>query len=252
DLLSLLLRCRLPGAGRHTRLLDASRGPVITSFLRSPDKCDPDGDGPGYYIQDAGYPVFIDWLAEGTQLPGTAYRMLRFAARRLRMRFSRAPNSELGIEMAKLHGLSELSSGSLPLLGMGRDVPDGLMRLRGGYLDIDWTTATSKPYFDRITTMMRSIADELGATFRQNPLSHLKRVVTVHPLGGCPMGRNDRDGVVDSYGQTYNYPGLYIADGSVMPGPVGPNPSLTIAAFANRMAEHILEEKVSRSRGPGQ
>jgi cholesterol oxidase len=32
-----------------------------------------------------------------------------------------------------------------------------------------------------------------------------------------------------------------VADGSVMPGPVGPNPALTIAAFADRMIEHILE-----------
>ena len=32
------------------------------------------------------------------------------------------------------------------------------------------------------------------------------------------------------------------ADGSVMPGPVGPNPSLTIAALADRFADRILEQ----------
>ena len=42
-------------------------------------------------------------------------------------------------------------------------------------------------------------------------------------------------GVVDSYGRVHGVPGLYVADGSVMPGPVGPNPSLTIAAFAERL-----------------
>jgi cholesterol oxidase len=31
-----------------------------------------------------------------------------------------------------------------------------------------------------------------------------------------------------------------VADGSVMPGPVGANPALTIAAFSNRMCDHIL------------
>ena len=36
---------------------------------------------------------------------------------------------------------SELSAGGLPLLGMGRDVPDGRMFLRNGQLDIDWTQA---------------------------------------------------------------------------------------------------------------
>jgi cholesterol oxidase len=39
----------------------------------------------------------------------------------------------------------------------------------------------------------------------------------------------------------FNYPGLYITDGSIVPGPVGPNPSLTIAAIANRCAESIIE-----------
>jgi choline dehydrogenase-like flavoprotein len=35
-------------------------------------------------------------------------------------------------------------------------------------------------------------------------------------------------------------PDLPIADGSVMPGPVGPNPSFTIAALADRFADHQL------------
>ncbi|HEV7807094.1 MAG TPA: GMC oxidoreductase, partial [Solirubrobacteraceae bacterium] len=43
-------------------------------------------------------------------------------------------------------------------------------------------------------------------------------------------------------GRVYNYPGLHIADGSVMPGPVGANPSLTIAGLADRFADAILED----------
>jgi len=46
---------------------------------------------------------------------------------------------------------------------------------------------------------------------------------------------------VDEFGQVFNYPGFYITDGSIVPGPVGPNPSLTIAAITNRAAEHIVE-----------
>lgn len=56
------------------------------------------------------------------------------------------------------------------------------------------------------------------------------------------MGRHDREGVVDSYGQVFGHKGFYIADGSVMPGPVGTNPSLTIAALARRSAHHMLDE----------
>jgi cholesterol oxidase len=59
------------------------------------------------------------------------------------------------------------------------------------------------------------------------------------------MGRNEEEGMVDSFGRVFKgqevYEGLYIADGSVMPGPVGPNPSLTIAALADRFADQMVE-----------
>jgi cholesterol oxidase len=56
------------------------------------------------------------------------------------------------------------------------------------------------------------------------------------------MGRDESEGVVDSYGRVFGYPGLIVADGSVLPGPVGPNPSTTIAALAHRFAEHAIAE----------
>jgi cholesterol oxidase len=39
----------------------------------------------------------------------------------------------------------------------------------------------------------------------------------------------------------FDYPGFVIADGSVMPGAVGANPSLTIAAMAHRAALDMIE-----------
>jgi cholesterol oxidase len=71
-------------------------------------------------------------------------------------------------------------------------------------------------------------------------LRHLNRIVTVHPLGGCPMGVSPELGVVDPYGEVFNHERLVVADGSVMPGPVGANPSLTIAAFADRAADKLI------------
>ena len=40
----------------------------------------------------------------------------------------------------------------------------------------------------------------------------------------------------------FGHPGLYVMDGSLLPGPVGANPSLTIAAVADRAAQRLLEE----------
>ena len=56
--------------------------------------------------------------------------------------------------------------------------------------------------------------------------------ITAHLMGGVPLGRNADEGVIDLDFQVHNYPGLYVVDGSVMPGNPGVNPSLTITALA--------------------
>jgi len=55
---------------------------------------------------------------------------------------------------------------------------------------------------------------------------------TAHILGGCPLGKSAEEGVVGDDFQIHNYPGLYVVDGSIMPGNPGVNPSLTITALA--------------------
>jgi len=62
---------------------------------------------------------------------------------------------------------------------------------------------------------------------------------TAHLLGGCPMGRDASDGVIDTECRVYNYPGLFIIDGSIMPGNPGLNPSLTITALAEYAMSRI-------------
>jgi cholesterol oxidase len=55
---------------------------------------------------------------------------------------------------------------------------------------------------------------------------------TAHILGGCPIGKDASEGVIDASFQVHHYPGLYVVDGSVMPANPGVNPSLTITALA--------------------
>lgn len=230
------------GGERVPRLIDAGYGPVITSAVRVADRED-GGDGRGFYVEDAGYPEFVNWMLEVVDAPTHAVRgFWGNAFRRIRDKLlSREPETDVGAEVTRLLGSTKLSAGLLPMLGMGRDIPDGKMELREGKLNVDWRIENSRPYFDDIREKMRDIAEALGGRYT-DPLHHLNRLVTVHPLGGCPMGRDETEGVVDSYGEVFNYPGFYVADGSVMPGPVGPNPCLTIAALADRFATKILEK----------
>ena len=63
--------------------------------------------------------------------------------------------------------------------------------------------------------------------------------ITAHILGGVPLGRDAQEGVVGLDGQVHGYPGLYIADGSIVPANPGVNPSLTITALAEHVMAHI-------------
>ena len=55
---------------------------------------------------------------------------------------------------------------------------------------------------------------------------------TAHILGGASIGKNINSGVINEKFEIFNYPGIYVIDGSVMPSNLGVNPSLTITALA--------------------
>jgi cholesterol oxidase len=231
-----------------SRDLDSTRGPVITSYAHYRDRVDTGSrEDFGMYIEDAGYPIFAAWLAEVSQSPGLARRVLGAAARRAWSRWSGRRRTALSSDVSRVLGQAPLTSRSLPLLGMGLDVPDGTLFLRedahgGPILDSTWSTRTSMNYFDTMVRRMRAIADVLDGELMMNPTYLLRRVITVHPLGGCPADTSVSPGVVDEFGRVHGVPGLRVCDGSAFPGPVGANPSLTIAAFAHRVAEDLLEE----------
>lgn len=62
--------------------------------------------------------------------------------------------------------------------------------------------------------------------------------MTAHFLGGCVIGANAKEGVVDGYLRAFGQPGLHIFDGSTLSANPGVNPSLSIAAQAEWAAAH--------------
>ena len=74
--------------------------------------------------------------------------------------------------------------------------------------------------------------------------------LTAHILGGCPVGLSAADGVVDINFEVFNYPGVYIIDGSVVPANPGVNPSLTITALAEYAVHKIPPKPGTHTRVP--
>lgn len=62
-----------------------------------------------------------------------------------------------------------------------------------------------------------------------------------HPLGTCQMGTDPSTSVVDMNHESHDVDGLFIVDGSTLPGPTGVNPQLTIMAMADRAADRIID-----------
>ena len=71
----------------------------------------------------------------------------------------------------------------------------------------------------------------------------LRKNVSVHPLGGCVLADDPAQGVTSAdlptFGQVFGYTGLYVADGALLPSAVGANPTATISALCERVAEGI-------------
>jgi cholesterol oxidase len=75
--------------------------------------------------------------------------------------------------------------------------------------------------------------------------------ITAHILGGCPIGADARSGVIGTDCQVHGYPGLYVVDGSIMPGNPGVNPSLTITALAEYAMARLGAEGSGRGAPAG-
>ena len=72
--------------------------------------------------------------------------------------------------------------------------------------------------------------------------------MTAHILGGVPFGRDASEGVIGTDFQVHDYPGLYVIDGSVVPGNPGVNPSLTITAMAEYAMSLVAPTPELRTR----
>jgi cholesterol oxidase len=61
---------------------------------------------------------------------------------------------------------------------------------------------------------------------------------TAHILGGCPMGANAQEGVIDKENRVFGYENMLVCDGSMISANPGVNPSLSITAIS----EHAMSK----------
>jgi cholesterol oxidase len=107
-----------------------------------------------------------------------------------------------------------------------------------GQTDLTWQTAQNQPAIDAAKRVFDAINTRQGTVYRTDLFGVSKTWgddLTYHPLGGCVLNQ-----ATDNYGRLSEYPGLYVMDGSLIPGSTGVNPFVTITALAERNIEKII------------
>jgi cholesterol oxidase len=203
------------------------------------------------HVEDLGFPDQMLWFLEGALPPRSSWlkRIWNVVKAYVRNSFRMGPQaSRVSDEIASLLGGSRTAH-FLPYLGMGTDASDGQFVLRNKALDLNWNHKASLPMFKQMEAAMKRISAAAGGRYVTSLLWRwpLKKLLTAHPLGGCSMGTSPENSVVDHKGQVWQYPGLYVADGAVIPAALSVNPSLTIGAIAERVAFWMIH---GRERGP--
>lgn len=147
------------------------------------------------------------------------------------------------------------SQGSLELVN-----GDTQNELEGdGCLKVQWSGLSDHPLFPDQISALENLVERSGAGGKAQPNPAWRSLpesmadllggsngplLTVHPLGGCAMGNNFNDGVVDQFGRVFDlrdtrstshvHDNLVVLDGAIIPGALGANPALTIAAVSLR------------------
>ncbi|EAQ27871.1 hypothetical protein NAP1_09762 [Erythrobacter sp. NAP1] len=138
-------------------------------------------------------------------------------------------------------------------LVMSVDDTGGSLALEDDRITINWAHAGEQQTFRHDDDKMREAAEAIEAQYFSDPLWSDKlgrKLITVHPIGGCGMGDDASSGVVDDTCRVFAgadgrevHHGLYVCDGAALPGAVGVNPLLTITAVAERAVEKMAKRE---------
>jgi choline dehydrogenase-like flavoprotein len=248
----------LPLAGPEEGVSPRRVGPEITGMLSWPS----DDSGPGFLVQEFSVPSALrgffheivttrGWAERWSQWDGERHNAARSGQR-----------DPLAIDRESMS--RELLVGLI-----GHDSANGRVELprenqehvNEGSVRVKWPDVSGDPAMaDAFGKLERRVEKALGKQARvtPNPLWRLLPdalgstvgnapggAMTVHPLGGCPMGVSAMHGVVNEWGAVFQEDGhdddawegsLLVLDGAVVPASLGANPALTISALSLRAA----------------
>ncbi|PKK80660.1 FAD/NAD(P)-binding domain-containing protein [Rhizophagus irregularis] len=135
---------------------------------------------------------------------------------------------------------------------MSHDDNTGQIELVDDRLKISYNGVGASDTVSKLNKILEEATIKINGTYIPSPLWTEplgSELITVHPIGGCSIGKNGKHGVVNHKGQVFVddsnnlHEGLYVCDGSIIPTALGVNPFLTISALTERICEYAAKDR---------
>ncbi len=222
-----------------------SKGVAITSILNTDDHSHLEpvryGAGSGFFrMLLAPHSPGATAMA---RLWGAFVAFLRQPGRWLKVLFIKdfAKQSQILLYMRSLEGTLRVR--------LGRGLRTGFRR--GLMTEVDDPSQAPSAFIDEATELAENFADKVDGVATTVLTETLLGVPsTAHILGGACMGDSAETGVINAKHEVFNYPGLYVIDGSAISANPGVNPSLTITTLAERAMSLIADKQATSEISP--
>jgi choline dehydrogenase-like flavoprotein len=134
--------------------------------------------------------------------------------------------------------LNRVSRHTIDWLAMSEDLPNPESRVTvdGERIRLDWKRSNWASHL----ALLARLKERLRAAGYPIVLGHtFDRRTPSHQCGTVRIGADGATAPLDPFGRAWDHPNLFVVDASVLPTSAAVNPSLTVAAQALRVADHI-------------
>jgi choline dehydrogenase-like flavoprotein len=151
-----------------------------------------------------------------------------------------APILKANIKLAPEWTLSWVSRHAVDWYAMSEDLPNPESRVtvNGDQIRLDWKRSNWPAHVE----LVKRLRERLRAAGYPIVLSRpFDRRTPSHQSGTVRIGADPATAPLDPYGRAFDHPNLFVVDASALPTSAAVNPSLTVAAQALRVADHIVK-----------
>ncbi len=148
------------------------------------------------------------------------------------------------LKMAPEWALHLLSRRAVDWYAMSEDLPNPESRvtLDGARIRLDWKRSNWETHL----ALVAALKERLKAAGYPIVLSKpFDRRTPSHQCGTVRIGRDPATAPLDPYCRAWDHPNLFVVDASLLPTSAAVNPSLTVAAQALRVADHIARNDLA-------